>query len=145
MRFLRVMLVVLGIIQIVSGTLYLATPSAAVAAMLGVQTAAPPWLCFVLATAGARSVGYGVGMLAAARTPWRHQLWINTMLGIQIVDFLAILMYRADGNLTLRHLGPTAALPLLWVVILGWTSLHSRNGSSEEVAKRVRQSGMEMM
>jgi hypothetical protein len=120
------MLVVLGIIQIVSGTMYLATPSAAVAAMLGVETPAPPWVCFALATAGARSVGYGIGMLAAARAPWCHQLWINTMLGIQIVDFIAILLYRADGTLTLRHLGPAAALPLLWVVILGWTSLRSR-------------------
>lgn len=130
MRFLRVALAVLGIIQIANGIIYLAAPSS-VATMLGVGTAAPHWVDFVLATCGARNIGYGIGLLVAARTPRRHQLWITAMLAIQIIDFVAALAYIADGSLPLQHVGPLAALPLLWVVVLGGVYLRSREDNRQ--------------
>ncbi|OBB81471.1 hypothetical protein A5760_16430 [Mycobacterium colombiense] len=125
MRIERAILATVGIIQIICGTMYLARPTA-VGAMLGAASAAPPWVNFVLATAGARFIGYGIGMLAAAKAPPRHQLWITTMLGIQSVDLVATLIYVANGSLPDRHFLFGAALPLLWVGLLGWVSLRIR-------------------
>lgn len=119
MRFVRAALIIVGIIQIGTGALYLAAP-AAVTAMLGVPPAAPPWLGFVLATAGARFIGYGIGMLAAARSPYQHLLWIDTMIALQAVDFIAVLFYLANKTLPAQHFAPSVALPMLWVVLLGW-------------------------
>jgi hypothetical protein len=125
MRIERALLIVVGISQIICGAIYLARPPA-VGAMLGVAPAAPPWVAFVLAMAGARFICYGIGMLAAAKAPPRHHLWITTMLGIQSVDLVATFIYVANGILPARHFLPGAALPLLWVGLLGWVSLRIR-------------------
>lgn len=125
MRIERALVAVIGIIQIICGATYLGYPSA-VGAMLGVTSAAPTWVAFVLATAGARFIGYGIGMPAAAKDPTDYRLWITTMLGIQSVDLLASLIYVANGTLPARHFLPGAALPLLWVGLLGWVSLRIR-------------------
>ncbi|WP_374023717.1 hypothetical protein [Mycobacterium sp. HNNTM2301] len=122
MRIERSLLIVIGVIQIICGAIYLAVPSA-VGAMLGVTAAAPPWVGFVLATAGARFIGYGIGMFAAAKNPPRYRLWLTTMLGIQCVDLVASLIYAANGILPTRHFLPGAALPLLWIGLLGWVNL----------------------
>ncbi|ORW08171.1 hypothetical protein [Mycobacterium kyorinense] len=119
MYFVRVTLIIVGLIQIVNGAMYLAAP-AAVTAVLGVLTPAPPWVGFILATAGARFVGYGIGMLAAARSPREHKLWIDTMIAIQALDVIATLWYSANGALPAGHIQAGTALPLLWVVLLGW-------------------------
>ncbi len=119
MRFVRATLIIVGIIQIGAGAIYLATP-AATTAMLGVAPQAPPWFGFVSATAGARFIGYGIGMLAAARSPHQHVLWIDTMIAIQAVDLIAVLVYRANGSLPAQHFAASVVLPLLWVILLGW-------------------------
>jgi hypothetical protein len=124
MWFLRVMLAILGLVQIASGAMYFVAPHTAVG-MFGI-TSFPDGFGFVLATAGGRSIGYGIGLLAAARRPWSHRLWINVMLGIQIVDFVSVTAYLAQGGLSMHKVGPFALLPVLWIVILGWTSLRSR-------------------
>ncbi|OBH11971.1 hypothetical protein [Mycobacterium sp. E1747] len=138
MRIERALLAVIGIIQIICGASYLARPGA-VAATLGAASAAPPWVAFVLATAGARFIGYGIGMLAAAKDPPRYRLWITTMLGIQSVDLVATLIYVANGILPARHILPGAALPLLWVGLLGWVSLRIRTPAHATTRQDVQQ------
>ena len=119
MRILRATLIVIGIIQIACGAMYLAAPGA-VAGSLHLQPAAPPWVNWLLATAGARFIGYGIGMFAAARAPWRHRVWINTMIAIQAVDFIATAAYLANGVLPLGHVAAGLVLPWLWIAVLGW-------------------------
>ncbi|AKP56659.1 hypothetical protein PP568_19730 [Mycobacteroides abscessus] len=125
MRLQRITLIIVGAIQIATGMEYLTRP-AMVAAMLGVAVQVPPWVNFSLIVAGARFIGYGIGMLAAARSPRRHRLWIYTMLGIQLTDFIAAAAYLAVGSLPRDHLGPAIALPLLWVLLLGWIAVYIR-------------------
>ncbi|OBF59449.1 hypothetical protein A5756_05630 [Mycobacterium sp. 852002-53434_SCH5985345] len=128
MRVLSIALAVLGLIQIANGAVSLVAPSV-VAEMYGAP-AGSPGVHFLLATAGARFIGYGIGMVAAAWAPRRHQLWIITMLGIQVVDFVAIMVFIADGTFPVSRFGPTVALPLVWVVVLGWVSMRNRRPSS---------------
>jgi len=87
-------------------------------------------------TAGARFIGYGIGMFAAARAPSRHRVWINTMIAIQAVDFLATLGYLANGVLPAHHFALTLWLPLLWVVLLSWASLRSRTAAEPDSVDR---------
>jgi hypothetical protein len=135
MRILRATLIVIGIIQISCGAMYLVTPGA-VAGSLQLQPAAAPWVNWLLATAGARFIGYGIGMFAAARAPSRHPVWINTMIAIQAVDFLATLGYLANGVLPAHHFALTLWLPLLWVVLLSWASLRSRTAAEPDSVDR---------
>ncbi|OBH29006.1 hypothetical protein A5692_21900 [Mycobacterium sp. E342] len=139
MRFLRASMIVVGIIQLGIGAMYLAAP-AAVVVMLGVAPGAPPWVNFVLATAGARFIGYGIGMVAAARSPGRHHLWIDTMIAIQLIDVIATLFYLANGTLPREHHELAVALPLLWVVLLGWASLRVRRASPTPTANTASRS-----
>jgi hypothetical protein len=88
------------------------------AELLHLQPAAPAWVNWLLAICGARFVGYGIGMFVAARAPWRNRVWIDTMIAIQVVDFIAIAGYLADGVASLRQF-PVVVLPLLWIALLG--------------------------
>jgi hypothetical protein len=121
----RVALTLIGITQIGYGALFVAAPNS-VAGVLGLQAGAPPWVNWLLVTAGARYIGYGIGMFAAARSPGRHRLWINMMIAIQAVDFIAIVAYLANGALPFDRVAPKAWLPLLWIALLGWASWASR-------------------
>ena len=96
MRVLRATMIAVGIIQILTGAIFLVSP-ARYAELLHLQPAGPAWVNRLLAMCGARFVGYGIGMFVAARAPWRNRVWIDTMIAIQVVDFIAIAGYLADG------------------------------------------------
>jgi hypothetical protein len=89
--------------------------------VLHFQPAAPAWENMLLAMCGARFIGYGIGMFAAARAPRRHRIWIDTMIAIQAVDLISQAVYAATGLVEIRQVVPMVALPLLWVVLLSWT------------------------
>jgi hypothetical protein len=118
MRVLRATMITVGIIQILTGAIFLVSP-ARYAELLHLQPAGPAWVNRLLAMCGARFVGYGIGMFVAARAPWRNRVWIDTMIAIQVVDFIAIAGYLADGVASLRQF-PVVVLPLLWIALLGW-------------------------
>ena len=81
---LRITLYVIAVFQFVLGAAFLANP-AGTARLLGLPPA-PGWTGWLFAMMAVRFLGYGVGMLAAARDPRRHLLWIDTMIAIQAVD-----------------------------------------------------------
>jgi hypothetical protein len=87
--------------------------------LLGGLAAEPDRVHWLFAPPAARCVGYGIGMFAAAHAPERHRLWIDTMIGIQIVDFVATAGYLAAGALPAGSAWAVIP-PLLWVFLLCW-------------------------
>jgi hypothetical protein len=119
MRSLRISLHVIAATQVVLGVAFLLLPGRA-ERLLDLQPAAPAWANWLIAMLGARFLGYAVGMFVAARRPDRNLAWINTMIGIQVVDWIATMAYLADGELHLTQVGPAAVLPVLFVAALLW-------------------------
>lgn len=123
MRSLRITLIVIGAFQLVLGGLFTLLPIQA-AAFLGLEPVAPPWANWLLVMMGARFLGFAYGMALAARDPFRHVTWINAMIGIQAIDWLATLVHLVDGSMRLQQVGTASFMPVLFVVALLW--LHPR-------------------
>ena len=119
MRQLRISLIIIGIVQGFFGVLFLVAPATA-PQLLGLPGEQPAWVTWLFAMMAARFLGYAVGMLVAARDPFRGESWINTMIGIQAVDWLATLAVLATGALDIRNVTTAAVLPPLFVAALVW-------------------------
>lgn len=117
MRTLRVSLTIIGLVQLFFGLLFLAVPGLAAVA-LHLTPAAPAWVNWLFAMMGARFIGYGFGMFVAARAPHERVAWINSMIAIQAVDWLATLGYLVTGTLTLGQVTTAAFLPPLFIAAL---------------------------
>lgn len=117
MRPLRIALVVIGAFQLVLGVLFLAIPATA-AGWFGLTPAAPPWVHWLFAMMAVRFLGYAYGMFAAARRPAQHVGWIDTMIVIQAVDWVATLVFLAQGAVTLQQVSTAAFMPVLFIVAL---------------------------
>ena len=119
MRSLRFTLRFIAIVQIFFGVLFTFAPATA-GGLLGLEPAAPGWVNWFFVMMGARFLGYGVGMLVAARDPISHQSWINTMIGIQVIDWVATVGYLLAGELPLRSVASALILPVVFVGALAW-------------------------
>lgn len=127
MRLLQIALALIALTQISYGAVLLVDPAILVR-VLGTTDPVPVWADYILFTAGARFIGYGIGMLAAAYQPTRHRLWITTMIMIQLVDLIATLVFCADDQLSVHRVGMTILLPAIWVAVLATTLWRSRSG-----------------
>ncbi|MFC8845345.1 MULTISPECIES: hypothetical protein [unclassified Micromonospora] len=112
-------LMAIGTTQALLGATFLVAPSAS-AGLMGLQPAAPAWANWLLTMMAARFLGYAVGMFAAARAPQESLAWINTMIAIQVIDWVATIGYLAAGQLSLRHVTTAAFLPVVFVAALAW-------------------------
>lgn len=119
MRPLRTVLLVIAVVQAFFGLLFLLAPGAA-PALLGLSDPAPAWANWLFAMMAARFLGYAVGMVLAARDPLGQVSWINTMIGIQLLDWVATLAALLSGALVLRNVTSAAFLPPLFVAALLW-------------------------
>ena len=119
MRGLRYTLVIVGVFQLVLGAVFLVAPGFA-AGLFGLRPAAPPWAAWLFAMMAARFLGYAYGMFLAARDPARHVAWINTMIVIQAVDWIATLAWLAAGELTLRQVSTASFMPILFIAAMLW-------------------------
>jgi hypothetical protein len=115
-RPLSITLWIIAIFQFLLGAAFLFAPSATASA-LDLATA-PGWANWMFAMMGARFIGFGVGMVAAARNPSHHRLWIEIMIGIQAIDWLATLVYLAKDDVTLGQVTTAAFVPVLFVIAL---------------------------
>ena len=88
--------------------------------LLGLSPAAPGWVSWLFVMMGARFLGYGVGMLVATRDPLANPSWIITMIGIQVIDWLATVGYLLAGDLPLSRVASALILPILFVIALSW-------------------------
>jgi GNAT superfamily N-acetyltransferase len=74
------------------------------------------------------SVGYAAGMFVASTAPHRHLTWINTMIFIQLVDWVTTLFYLSTGDLTFRQVSTASFLPVVFITPLLWW--HPRRGGA---------------
>ena len=119
MRALRVTLRFIGVVQLFFGVLFTFAPTVA-GGLLGFAPAAPAWAAWLFVMMGARFLGYGVGMLVAARDPQRHETWINTMIGIQVIDWVSTMAFLIAGDLPITSVLSAVVLPVVFVSALLW-------------------------
>ena len=113
---LRVLLRVIGVVQLVLGLLYLIIPMQFLALMGNSAPAAD--LAYPLGMLAARFLAYGAGMFFIARAPEKQLFWINNMIFIQVVDLMVGVFYTATGIVSLSH----SAIPMfnatLFIILL---------------------------
>jgi len=98
---LKVLLRVIGVVQLVLGMLYLFIPMRFLA-MMG-QSVPQADIAYPLGMLAARFLAYGVGMFFVAHEPEKQRFWINNMLLIQAVDLAVGVFYTATGIVGLSH------------------------------------------
>jgi hypothetical protein len=114
MRSLRLMLRFIGVVQLFFGIVFTLAPTAA-ATVLGLRPSAPGWVNWLFIMMGARFLGYGFGMFVAARDPRANLAWINTMIVVQIADWISTIGYLLVHDVSLRSVAPAAILPVVFV------------------------------
>ena len=113
---LKVLLRVIGVVQLVLGLVYLFIPMQ----FLGMMGHSIPQadIAYPLGMLAARFLAYGVGMLFIAREPEKQLFWINNMILIQAVDLAVGVFYTVTGIVGLSH----SAFPMfnatLFIILL---------------------------
>lgn len=119
MTGLRFTLRFIGVVQLFFGVLFTFAPTLA-GGLLGLAPDAPSWAAWLFVMMGARFLGYGVGMFLAARDPRRNVSWIDTMIAIQGIDWLATVGFLAAGAIPLANVTSALVLPVVFVAALLW-------------------------
>ena len=110
----------IAVVQFLLGGLFLAAP-AQTAALLGLSVA-PRWTAWLFGMMAARFLGYGYGMLVAARAPEQNRSWIVSMMAIQAIDWLVTAIYLYTNAVTLAQVSTAAFLPLVFIILV-WRNL----------------------
>jgi hypothetical protein len=95
MKKLRILLRVVGVIQIVLGLFYLLAPAFFLEA-IG-HTVPADDLFYPLGMLAARFLVFGVVFIYIAQDPMQHRLWITAMIFIQLIDLAVGVFYTATG------------------------------------------------
>ncbi len=115
---LKVLLYVIGVVQIILGIGYLFFPVALLSA-LG-HSVPPADIQYPLGMLASRFLVYGVVLLIIAKAPSRHLLWLDAMVMIQLIDLGAGVFYTLTGIVSLG----LSAFPMfnatLFVLLLLW-------------------------
>lgn len=119
MRILRSTLIIIGIFQLVLGLVFTVAPAATndLFRLVGDE---PAWVDWLFIMMGARFLGFAYGMFRAAGAPEAHVGWINAMIGVQTVDWLATVGFVATGALTLGQVTTAAIVPPVFVALMVW-------------------------
>jgi len=125
MKVLNLTLQVIGLIQILLGLVFLLIPRQYAEFMKLPEI--PVWGLWLFAMMAARFIGYGIGMMVASRDPIKHQLWIDTMIGIQCIDWIATLIFLFTEKLTLADVTTAAFLPPIFIAVLGYYRITNNN------------------
>lgn len=119
MRPLRLTLITIAVFQFALGALFVAAPGQ-VRPLLGLEPGEPVWVDWLLVMAGARFLAFGWGMLVAARDPAGKAAWIDAMIAIQAIDWVATIGYLAAGAVRLEQVTTAAFMPVVFVAALVW-------------------------
>lgn len=113
---LKVLLRVIGVVQLVLGALYLFLPLQ----FLSMQGLSTPGAdnAYPLGMLAARFIAYGIGMFYIARAPEKNLFWINNMILIQAVDLAVGIFYTAAGTVALTHSGFPMFNATLFIILL---------------------------
>jgi len=96
---LKVLLRVIGVVQIVLGLGLLFAPVYFLEWM-GLSVPAAD-INYMLGMLSARFLAYGIGMFYVAGAPKENTFWINNMILIQIIDLAVGLFYTLNGTLSI--------------------------------------------
>ena len=111
-QFFKIVVGFIAAIQAILGMLMIFAP-AQFADFSGLAEA-PEWTAWLFAMFGAL-----VGVVTyALRDPIANRLWLQTMIGIQAVDWIATLAYLAAGSVTIGQVKTAAIAPLFFIAVL---------------------------
>ena len=105
---------VIAAFQLILGTAFLLAPEQTAKA-LDLSTA-PGWTNWLFGMMAARFLGFGYGMVIAARDPHKAEPWIKAMIVIQAIDWLVTVKYLARGAVTLAQVSTASFLPLVFII-----------------------------
>jgi len=113
---LKVLLRVIGVVQLVLGVLYLFIP----VRFLEMQGLSTPLAdnAYPLGMLAARFLAYGVGMFFIANAPEKQLFWINNMILVQGLDLVVGIFYTATGIVNLSHSGFPMFNATLFIILL---------------------------
>ena len=66
-------------------------------------------------------IGFGIAMFIAAQDPIKHKLWIQIMVGLQVIDWTGTVFYIALGAVSLMQVSTASFLPLIFIGLLLYT------------------------
>ena len=116
MQKLKVLLGLIGVVQLVLGLALLFAP-AYFLQWMGLSVP-PTDVNYMLGMLSARFLAYGVGMFLIARAPQQNIFWLNNMIVIQGIDLAVGLYYTLTGTLSLA----VSAFPMfnatLFIILL---------------------------
>ena len=112
---LKILLRVVGTIQIILGLMYLFAP-AFILQNLG-HSVPNEDIFYVLGMLAARFIAYGIAFIYISGEPIKHKLWIYFMILIQIIDLGAGIFYTTTGVVSLELSG-FAMFNASWIIIL---------------------------
>jgi len=118
MKKVKVLLFVVGIVQVVLGLLYILMPSATLHWMG--HSAVADDIAYPLGMLSSRFLVYGVLLMLASRSPAEHRLLILGMIWIQLIDLAVGLYFTLQGTVGISLSGfpmfnATAIALLLWL------------------------------
>ena len=113
---LKVLLRVIGVVQLVLGAFYLFLPLQFLA-MQGLSLPAAD-NAYPLGMLAARFLAYGIGMFFIARDPEKNRFWINNMILSQAIDLAVGIFYTATGIVALAHSGFPMFNAALFIILL---------------------------
>ncbi len=125
-RLLRATLVFIAIVQFVLGAAFLFAPQGAAHAM-GLPPV-PDWANWMFGEMAARAIGFGAGMLVAARRVAQAGPWIWSMIAVQALDWIVTLKYLLSGSIQLGQVSTAPYLPVVFIVLLLIAMPRSRQG-----------------
>lgn len=119
MQKVKILLRVIGVVQIVLGLALLFAP-AYFLEWMGLSVP-PSDVNYMLGMLSARFLAYGLGMFFIARAPEQNMFWINNMILIQIVDLAVGVFYTLTGTLGLAISAfPMFNASLFIILLLLW-------------------------
>lgn len=132
-RVLKGTVLFVAVVQFILGAGYLFAPHAFHAA-IGLE-GLPDWAAWPMAMNGARFILFGFGMLMVFRNPFANRSWIQAMILVQAIDWIATMYYVFKGVVTLTQVSSAAFLPVLFIVLLLTTYPRCKetNNSSKEM------------
>ena len=101
MRNLKVLLRVVGGIQLILGVFYLFAPAFFLEA-IGLSVPLDD-IFYPLGMLASRFLVFGAVFIYIARDPVRHHLWITGMIFVQLIDLAVGVYYTATGAVTLSE------------------------------------------
>lgn len=108
----------IALVQFVLGLGFLIAPTD-MSSLLGLAPA-PGWTNWLFGMMAARFLGFGYGMLVAARQVAGNIAWLRAMIGIQLMDWTITMRYLLTGDVTLAQVTTASFLPLVFVALLWW-------------------------